>query len=175
MKKFVSEISREYGIPVSTINSAVDAALIDIIESESGRVIDDINEKFRSWYDARLQQSRVKGDVGWIEELAKYAASHRMRIRRQRTPDRYSILEPLKMLFSILESCPGELDFAQAASAGEIEKITDCKSMDVLEYVSLFYASIGGNQADQYKVNRLLSRQRQLEAAYLTFYRSHRK
>lgn len=173
--KSVSELSREFGIPARTINSAVSVSLLDAEVIDGKRGIDETSEKFRSWHEARLQQSRVKGEVGWIEELAQYAAAHHILIRRQRVPDRYCILEPLNMLFSILESCPNELDFAQAASIGEIERVTGGKWVAAEEYVGLFYASIGGNQADQYKVTRLLSRQPQVKAAYMTFYRTSLK
>jgi len=171
--KTVSEIARGYGIPVSTINSAVEADLLDVEVINGKRGINEESEKFRSWYEARLQQSRVKGDVAFIEALATYAAQHRICIRRQRVPDRYSILEPLSMLFNILEACPEELDFAQAASIGEIDRVVGCGYNVAAEYVSLFYTSIGGNQADQYGVNRLLSKQAQIKSAYMTFYRAN--
>lgn len=168
--KSVSEISRGYGIPVSTINSAVEAGLLDVEVINDKRGINEDSDKFRIWFDARLQQSRVKGEVAFVQELAEYAARHRVRINR--TPDRYSILQPIEMLFSILESCPNELDFAQAASIGEINRVTGCKFDVAQEYVSLFYASIGGNQADQYQVNRLLPKQAQIKSAYINFYRA---
>ena len=169
--KSVGEISREYGVPVSSINSAIETGLLDAIAQESGpRRIDEWSEKFRVWIDARLQQSRVKGEAGHMRELAEYACTQHIRIGFG-VPDRYGILEPLDMLFSILESCPNELDFAQAASVGEIARVTGCGMDAASEYVGLFYASIGGNQADQYAVTRLLQRRTQLRSAYIQFYR----
>lgn len=170
--KTVGKISRQYGIPVSTINSAIDAGLLTVEVIDSKRGIDDTSEQFRIWHDARLRQPRIKSETTWIEELATYAAEHQIRIRQKHLPDRYSILEPLSMLFTILDACPDELDFAQAASVGEIQRVIGCTWEAAEEYVSLFYASIGGNQADQYKVNHLLSRQPHIKSTYILFWRN---
>src|SRR5437588_140590 len=138
--KSISEISRLYGIPVSTINSAVEAGLIEIEEStDKPRKIDDQSEKFQIWLQDRAQQSRVKGDAALLKDLAAYASEHAIKVPGS-VPGDYAIREPLCMLFEILESSLDDLDFAQAASVQEIRRLTECHLLDAEEYVGLFYA-----------------------------------
>jgi hypothetical protein len=176
--KTVGEVSREYGIPVSTINSAGEAGLIVIQPQEDGpRQIDEQSEQFASWIRDRMQQSRVKGASGLIGSLATYARTHgvRMSISWSRAQSDYVIVEPLNVLFSILDSCVDDLDFAQAASIGELARLTNVSMNVAAEYVGLFYQQIGGNRAAGSDVMRLLSRQQTIKSAYKILYRSAEK
>lgn len=176
--KTVGEISREYGIPVSTINSAAEAGLINVLPQPAGpRQIDDQSEQFVSWVRDRMRQSRVKGESGLIESLTKYARTHgvKMPINWTRAQTDYVIVEPLNMLFQILESCVDDLDFAQAASAGEIARLTGVSADVASEYVGLFYQQIGGNNADRSDLLRLLSKQQTIRSAYKILYRAVEK
>src|ERR1700726_3292460 len=140
--KSVHEISRQYGITASTIYSAVDAGLIPV-QDRSAPLLDEQSEAFKSWYAAHLRQSRVKGKIGMLKEMTEYAAKHHINIHGRDVPDDYTIKEPFNTLFSILEASSDNLDFAQAASAGEISEMTGCRLDIAQEYVSLFYQHIG--------------------------------
>jgi hypothetical protein len=166
----VHEVSRKYGITSSTIYSAINAGLLS---AEAG-MLDDQSEQFKSWYAAHLGQSRVKGNIGMIKEMAQFAAKHRISIHRRDVPSDYAIKEPFNLLFSILEASSNDLDFAQASSAGEMSEMTGCRIGIAQEYVSLFYQQIGGSQADDHAVTKILGMQQKLRAAYLVLYRGEK-
>lgn len=167
----IAATSREFGLPVSTINSAIEAGLITVYhEQGKARQIDEQSEQFQSWLQARMQQHRVKGATVLVAELAMYASRHCIRVPGN-VPTRYAITQPLDVLFQILEAAMDDLDFAQAASVDQIASLTK-RSMTVAEeYVGLFYRLIGGNQANRDDVMSLLRKQQTLQSAYLILFR----
>ena len=112
-----------------------------------------------------------------LQDLATYAASHRIRGRSYK---RNSMLKPLDIILNELDRCPDttnkdEIELIKAGCKGlileHIQRIAKGVREDtVYQYVDLFFEQVLV-QAHHNNANRLLQRERLIRSAYLVYMR----
>jgi CRISPR-associated protein Csc3 len=112
-----------------------------------------------------------------LENLAKYAAAHRIRGRSYK---RNSMLKPLDIILDELDRCPNtkdedELKLVRDGSKGlildHVKRVAKGVHEDaVYEYVEMFFKYVL-NEAHHKNANKLLQRERLIRSAYLVYMR----
>lgn len=112
-----------------------------------------------------------------LENLAKYAAAHRIRGRSYK---RNSMLKPLDIILNELDRCPntrddGEIELVRDGSKGlildHVKRVAKGVHEDaVYEYVELFFQGVLGEMHHK-NANKLLQRERLIRSAYLVYMR----
>jgi hypothetical protein len=112
-----------------------------------------------------------------LEDLAKYAAVHRIRGRSYK---RNSMLKPLDIILNELDRCPNpkdkdELNLVRDGSKGlileHVRRISKGVREDaVYEYVEMFFTHVL-KEAHHDNTNKLLQRDRLIRSAYLVYMR----
>jgi CRISPR-associated protein Csc3 len=112
-----------------------------------------------------------------LQDLATYAASHRIRGRSYK---RNSLLKPLDIILNELDRCPDtknedEINLIKAGTKGlileHIQRVTKGVHEDtVYQYVEIFFEQVL-KEAHHDNANRLLQRERLLRSAYLVYMR----
>lgn len=113
-----------------------------------------------------------------LQNLAKYAATHRI---RGRSTKRSSMLKPLDIILNELDRCPDtrnpdEINLVRAGSKGLIldhvqRVMKGIHEENVYQYVDLFFDDVL-KAAHHGNVNKLLQRERLIRSAYLVFMRA---
>lgn len=171
----LSEISNNYGIPLSTLNSAVKANAFPVI-GDNPKQVDTDSTKFQTWLNARNDQSRVKGEILKMENLAEYSLDYK--VKRGTDYSRYSESLPIKILFFILQeqfddsfhAKRGATEIVRLAKEKSIREIADLTKVttEVAKgYVELFYENIGETNITKNVLSKFLKREAGFEAAYL--------
>lgn len=112
-----------------------------------------------------------------LENLAKYAAAHRIRGRSYK---RNSMLKPLDIILNELDRCPDtkndeEIGLVRDGSKGlildHVKRVAKGVHEDaVYEYVNMFFRDVLGEMHHK-NANKLLQRERLLRSAYLVYMR----
>lgn len=112
-----------------------------------------------------------------LQDLATYAASHRIRGRSYK---RNSLLKPLDIILNELDRCPDtknkdEINLIKAGTKGlileHIQRVTKGVHEDTIyQYVEIFFEQVL-KEAHHDNANRLLQRERLLRSAYLVYMR----
>ncbi len=112
-----------------------------------------------------------------LQDLATYAASHRIRGKSYK---RNSLLKPLDIILNELDRCPDtknpdEMNLIKAGTKGlilaHIQRVTKGVHEDtVYQYVEIFFEQVL-KEAHHNNANRLLQRERLLRSAYLVYMR----
>lgn len=112
-----------------------------------------------------------------LQDLAQYAASHRIRGRSYK---RNSMLKPLDIILNELDRCPDtknkdEINLLKAGCKGlileHVQRVTKGVHEDaVYHYVELFFEQVL-KAAHHDNANKLLQRERLIRSAYLVYMR----
>lgn len=112
-----------------------------------------------------------------LQDLAKYAASHRIRGRSYK---RNSMLKPLDIILNELDRCPDtkntdEINLIKAGCKGlileHVRRVAKGVREDaVYQYVDMFFEQVL-TVAHHNNANRLLQRERLIRSAYLVYMR----
>ena len=112
-----------------------------------------------------------------LEDLARYAAAHRIRGRSYK---RNSMLKPLAIILDELDRCPNpkdpdELNLVRDGSKGlileHVKRVAKgVHEEHVYQYVEMFFTQVL-KEAHHNNANKLLQRERLIRSAYLVYMR----